>query len=94
MVPLLQLDDGSVVTESVVVARRVATEFAGAGLLPAGEVLTVDSFIKLWTGRCEPAYYSVLTAGSEPQARFAASTLLESLAAVEDMLWQRAMRDR
>ena len=93
-VPLLQLDDGSVVVESVDVARKVATTFAPEKLLPAGEEKVVDQFIDLWTNRVEPDYYSVLTAQTESQSRFALSTLLASMAAVEDLLWQRRMYDR
>ena len=93
MVPLLELDDGSVVTESVVVARRVAADFSDRMLLPPGEEATVDRFVKLWTDRCEPAYYDILCAGSEPQARVATAALLACLADVEDQLWQRRLRD-
>lgn len=94
MVPLLELDDGTVVTESVVVARKVASLFAPAQLLPAGDAGIIDQFVEVWTKRVEPDYYGVLTAESESQSRYKASILLESLAAIEDLLWQRAMRDR
>ena len=93
-VPLLELDDGSVVVESIDVARKIATDFAPEKLRPTGEERTVDEFISLWTTEVEPNYYSVLTAESETQSRSALSTLVQSLAAVEDQLWQRRMYDR
>ena len=68
-VPLLELDDGSVVVESVDVARRIATDFGGRRLLPIHAERRVDAFVALWTGRAEPAYYAVLTAQSEAQVR-------------------------
>ena len=91
----MQLDDGSVVSESVVVARRVAADFASEdiNLLPVSAAAEIDSFVELWTGRVEPAYYKVLTASTEPQARTALSSLLETLTVVEDRLWQRRMLD-
>lgn len=93
MVPLLELDDGSVVTESVPVARRVATEFTDhANLRPSGDASSVDAFVELWTGKIEPSYYRILSADSEPQCKFAAAGFVEALAEVEDALWQRAMR--
>ena len=93
MVPLLQLDDGSVVTESIVVARKVASLFAPEQMLPTADAPAIDGFVDLWTKRVEPDYYGVLKADSDSQSRYKASVLLESLAAVEDMLWQRKMLD-
>lgn len=94
MVPLLQLDDGSLVTESVPISRRIATQFdEQAQLLPAADAPTVDAFVKLWTGRVEPAYYDVLRADSESQARFKSAALIEVLAQVEERLFAARMRD-
>ena len=68
-VPLLELDDGTVVVESVDVARRIATDFGDRRLLPTGTERHVDAFVELWTGWVEHTYYAVLTAQSEAQAR-------------------------
>ena len=93
LVPLLQLDDGSVVTESTHVARRIASDFVEhVDLLPAYEASSIDAFIAHWTGSVEPAYYKVLSAESEDAVRFATVGLLDSLRAVEDRLWQGAMQ--
>ena len=87
------MDSGEVVTESVVVAQRIATEFAShTDLLPALEKPAIDDFVELWTRRVEPAYYGVLAAPSESQARFATVALLDGLIEVENALWQRAMQ--
>ena len=98
LVPLLQLDDGSVVSESTVVARRVATEFplgahGGVDLMPSSAVADIDAFVRHWCDVVEPAYYGVLSAETEAQARFKTAGLLEALAQVEDQLWQRRMLD-
>ena len=94
MVPLLELDDGSLVTESVPVAKRIATEFTEhAQLLPPADTPAVNAFIDHWIGVVEPAYYEVLKADSEPQARFKTTGLLDALAKVEDQLWAGRMRD-
>lgn len=93
MVPLLELDDGSVVTESIPITKRIATEFAPTTMRPAGEASMLDGFVDVWTSACEPAYYNVLRAGSEPEARRAAAGLVEALVSIEDVLWQRALRD-
>ena len=94
LVPLLQLDDGSLVTESVPISRRVAAEFdEHAQLLPPRVAPIVDSFISLWTGRVEPAYYDVLKAGTESEARYAFAMLLGTLASVEEALFASRMRD-
>jgi len=92
MVPLLQLDDGSVVTESVPVSRRIATEFGDQRLRPPTEASAIDSFVDLWTKEVEPSYYEILRAGTEPQARFATAGFIESLGAVEEQLFSSAMR--
>jgi glutathione S-transferase len=92
MVPLLQLDDGTLVTESVPVSRRIATEFADQRLLPPRDAPTIDGFVSLWTSSVEPAYYEILRAETEPQARFACAGYIESLAAVEELLFASAMR--
>lgn len=92
MVPLLQLDDGALVTESVPVCRRIATEFADQCLLPPRDASTVDGFVSLWTNKVEPAYYDILRADTEPQARFATAAFIESLATVEEQLFASAMR--
>ena len=91
MVPLLQLDDGTLVTESVPVSRRIATDFADELLLPPRDAATIDGFVSLWTKKVEPAYYEVLKAETEPQARFATAGYIESLAAVEEQLFSSAM---
>ena len=93
MVPLLQLDDGELVTESVVVARRIATQFdAHAQLLPAADAPAVDAFVRLWTEGVEPAYYDVLRAESESQAKFKTAILLEKLTVVEERLFASSLR--
>ena len=92
MVPLLQLDDGSVVTESVPVSRRIAMTFGDRTLLPPADTSVVDSFVDLWTRRVEPAYYDVLRASTESQARFATAGYIESLAALDEQLFASAMR--
>ena len=64
-VPLLELDDGSVVSESTVITRHIATEFtAQTELLPTYDAPLVDAFIDLWTKRVEPAYYDILSAAA------------------------------
>ena len=94
LVPLLQLDDGSLVTESVPVARCIATTFdAHVQMLPPADAPAIDSFVSMWTGDVEPAYYSVLRAGSEPKARFATACFTEQLAKVEQCLFACRMRD-
>ena len=85
-VPLLQRDDGSVVTESIDVSRCVATEFSDGVLLPPGDAAAIDAFVRHWTNRCEPAYYNVLKADSEFQASAALSGLLETLSQVNEQL--------
>ena len=85
------MDDASVVTESAVVARRVATEFTEhSNLLPHGDRSTIDEFVDLWTGTVEKKYYDVLSADSESQAKFAVAGFCEALVAVEDALWRSA----
>ena len=87
-VPLLELDDGSVVSESAVIARHIAMEYTEqAELLPAYGQSLVDAFVDLWTKRVEPAYYSVLSADCEGDAKLATVGLLDALRAVEDQLW-------
>jgi glutathione S-transferase len=90
-VPLLVLDDGECVSESVVVARRIATEFAPEELLPTSEVQIIDAFVELWTQEVEPAYYSILTANTEPEARRSTAAFLEVLSKVEDAIFQRRL---
>jgi len=92
-VPLLELEDGSTVSESTVIARHIATEFtAQTELLPAYDAPLVDAFIDLWTTRVEPAYYGILSAEDEGDAKFATVGFLEALRAVEDQLWVRALQ--
>ena len=88
--PLLELDDGSTVSESVVVARKVAELFAPQ-MLPAADAPLIDQLVDTWTKRVEPSYYGVLTAESESQSTYKTVLLLESLAAVDSLLWQRRM---
>lgn len=91
-VPLLHLDDGSIVTESIGVARHVAANHKeSADLLPDYAAPLVESFVELWTKRVEPSYYGVLSADSEDGAQFARVGLMESIQAVEDHLWRGAM---
>mmetsp|Transcript_10714 Transcript_10714/g.31020 ORF Transcript_10714/g.31020 Transcript_10714/m.31020 type:complete len:92 (-) Transcript_10714:60-335(-) len=87
------MDNGEVVTESAVVARRVATEFRTrhTNLLPSAETAAIDAFVGVWTRQVEPAYYTVLKAESETQVRTAVAGLLETLRAVEASLWERTM---
>jgi len=92
-VPLLQLDDGSCVSESINVARHIAKVFKDhADLLPAYGIPLVDAFLDLWTQRVEPAYYKVLGAESEGQVQFALVGLMEAMQAVENILWSSAMQ--
>ena len=91
MVPLLQLDDGSLVTESVPVSRRIASQFADEQLLPPRESSRIDEFVAHWTKAVEPAYYEILRADTEPQARFATAGYIETLAVVEEQLFSSAM---
>ena len=92
-VPLLELDDGTAISESVGIARHIAHTYKAdkVDLLPASRAPEIDSFVELWTQRVEPAYYAVLGAESEDEARFACVGLMESLQAVEDRLWLAAM---
>lgn len=92
LVPLLQLQDGTLVTESIPVSRKVATSFAGQQLRPPRDAATIENFINLWTERVEPAYYEILRAASEPQARFATVGYLGALSAVEEALFSSASR--
>ena len=88
--PLLELDDGTLVTESTPIVRRIFTE---AQMLAPSDAPAVDAFVSAWTSEVEPAYYDVLRAGSEPQARFAMVGLLEALARVEERLFASRMSD-
>ena len=60
-------------------------------MLPAMEAPLIDHFVDLWTKRVEPSYYGVLTAESESQSTYKTALLLESLAEVDRLLWQRRM---
>lgn len=91
LVPLLELDDGSVITESVPIARHVATR-GNTALLPPGDAATIDEYIDLWTGRVEPLYYAVLRATSVLEVRRATASLIEALAAIEERLTVSRMR--
>ena len=87
LVPLLQLEDGSVVTESVPVARRIATALDKSGRLMPGEAASrIDSFCQHWTAKVEPAYYDILRAGSEPQVHVATAAFVSTLSQVEKRL--------
>lgn len=92
-VPLLQIGP-EVVIESIDICRRIAAEWPDRGADLSADERHVGPFIELWTGRVEPAYYGVLSAGDESQARFALSGLVGALAEVEDRLWQRAAEGR
>ena len=87
LVPLLELDDGSLVTESVPVARAIATRLdPRQQLLPRGAEPCVNGFVNLWTQKVEPAYYDVLRAGSEPQVEVATAAYAATLLRVEEKL--------
>ena len=93
LVPLLQLDDGSITTESIPISRKIATTFdEHVQLLPPPEAPDVDGFVQFWTQSVEPAYYDVLRAETEPQARFATACLLEKLNLVEERLFASSLR--
>jgi len=93
-VPLLEPDDGNVISESVEIARHIAHTYKAdeVDLLPASRAPEIESFVKLWTESVEPAYYAVLGAESEDEARFGCVGLMESLQAVEDRLWMADMK--
>lgn len=96
-VPLLELGEAGeaeAVVESLDIIRRIASEWAGTGTDLAAGARHVEPFIELWTGRVEPAYYELLSAPSEPDARAARAGLIDSLAAVEESLWQRRLESR
>jgi len=57
------------------------------------QVPSIDRFIDLWTREVEPAYYKILNAGAETQARVATAAFLEQLTKVDEQLWQARMRD-
>lgn len=91
LVPLLQLDDGSVITESIPIARRVAVDFdQHVQLLPPSASGDIESFIHHWTASVEPAYYGVLRASSEAQVQLAVASFLHTLAPVEERLPARS----
>lgn len=89
-VPLLDLAGEHPIAESLDIARHVAERLGGDALLPAAP--EVEGFISLWTERVETAYYDVLRAQSEPEARRARAALLEALALVEDRLFDTHAR--
>lgn len=83
-----------VVIESLDICRRIASEFSGVGTELGGGKSHVEPFIRLWTGRVESAYYELLSAHDESQARMRLAGLCEALAEVEDLLWQRRLEGR
>ena len=87
LVPLLELDDGTVVSESVVVARHIAVTFdQHAQLLPPSDQPLVDDFVKFWSSRVEPAYYEILKASSEAQVQIAVDAFRRVLVQVDERL--------
>ena len=90
-VPLLETSSGGVVVESIDIVRHLAR---GTELCPPGESGSLDAFVDLWTGTVERAYYDVLRASSEAQARFALTGLISALSQLEERLWECKMQQR
>jgi len=89
-VPLLQTKESTII-ESLDISRAVCR---GSPLYPQESASTVDAFVALWCNEVEGAYYDVLRASSESQARFALAGYVASLAQLEDRLWQQRMQRR
>lgn len=89
-VPLLEAG-GRVLVESIDIARDLARN---SRLYPPGDAALIDGFIKQWCGDVEGAYYSVLRAESETQARSALAGLISALARLEESFWAQRMQRR
>ena len=54
----------------------------------------MDDFIHLWCATIEGAYYDILRASTDAQARFAVAGFISALSQLEDRLWQQRMQRR
>ena len=84
-VPLLEIGE-EVVCESLDIVRLLGKD---TRLLPAQGDGHIEPFIDAWVGQVEPAYYELLRAPSEQQARARQYPLLQALSEVENRLIMR-----
>ena len=90
-VPLLEMGDGSIIVESLDISRAICRDSV---LYPPDDARLVDEFVHLWCDTIEGAYYDILRASTESQARFAVAGLISALSQLEDRLWQQRMQRR